>query len=308
VRTILVAILASLVLAARSVGADVPLSAKTPDGWVEAKPACVFPLVATALPGNVDLLTTALTTGLARLAITPPRADRVEAQAIKYPELSALCIDLSNSIEDNDHKPPKVNWHYLPVPGVQADRLDVIARPLVIQQAKVEYELTAENADLELAEDRARRPILMLMGTRHGHLEASVSRADAEALCLAAARHLAQKYDFTVKSLRLNLSTPTDRTLSAQADVVLGGEMYGTLHFTGQINIASDMTATVSDLNCDGGGPGGLTIEGMVAAGLFFYNEKSKPLVVFPFNAMQLTDVRVHVNDNLHITADFGSR
>jgi hypothetical protein len=307
VKTIIV-IFASLILAARSPAADIVLSAKTPDAWVEAKPACVFPLVSTALPGNVDLLTAALSAGLSRMAVTPQQADRIEAQATKYPALGALSIDLSNSIEDNDHKPPKVNWHYFPVPGVRADHLDVLARPLLIQQAKIEYELTAEQADLELAEDRARRPILMLMGARHGHLEAMVSRADVDILCLAAAKHFAQKYDFTVKSLSLNLATPTDRSLTAAADVILGGEMYGTLHFRGQLNIADDLTATASDLSCEGTGPGGLTIEGMVTAGLLFYNGSSKPLVVFPFNAMQLTDVRVRLDDHLHISADFASR
>src|ERR1700733_545932 len=107
----LVAIFALAGLATASFAAGDVLSAKTPDAWVEAKPACVFPLASDALPANVDSLTEALLNGLARLAIPPPQPNRIMVSTANYPALGKLTIDLSNSVEDNDHKPPKVNWH-----------------------------------------------------------------------------------------------------------------------------------------------------------------------------------------------------
>lgn len=294
-------------LASRGYAADAPAM---PDAWVEAKPACVFPLASDGLPDNVNLLTNSMAGGLTHLADPSPRPDRIAVAERNetYPALDRLSIDLSDSTVDDQHKPPKVNWHFQPVAGVSADRFDVFARPLKIQQAKINYELTADAAKIDLAEDRARRPILMLTGTRHGHLDATVSRADVQTLCLAAARHWAAKYHFHIENLALYFRTPTDRSLVAIADVTLGGELYGTLHFTGRFNIDDDLTATASDLGCEGSGPGGLMVEGMVTAGLLFYDGKTKLLVVFPFDRMRLTDVRIHADRELRVSADFGDK
>src|ERR1700722_17786782 len=268
------------------------VTAPTSDAWLEAKPACVFPLDSSALPANADLLSVALAGGLSRLAVTPTQPNRVQAESAGYPALSRLRIDLSNSIEDNDHKPPKVNWHFMPQSAVSAEQFIVSARPLIIKGAKIEYELTAARAILDLAQDRQNRPMLMLTGTPHGHLDAMVSHDDVESLCLSAARHFAAKYHFWVKSLRLNLSSPTDRTLEAGVDVALGGSLYGNLHFTGRFKVADDLTTTPSDLTCRGDGPGGILIEGMVLPGLMYYNGKTKPLLLFPFDRLRLTDLR----------------
>jgi hypothetical protein len=284
------------------------VSSAQQDAWLEAKPACVFTLAGDALPASGVLFAQALTTGLGRMAVTPPLARLVQTQFDAYPTLSQLRIDLSNSTEDADHKPPKVNWHFIPRAGVRTGRLEVLADPLTIQGAKVQYDLTASDADLNLAQDRQGRPLLMLMGTTHGHFAASAAEEDVQTLCLAAARRFAGKYGFSIDSLTLDLSTPSPRSLEAKMVVVLGGRMDGTLHLSGRFDVADDLTATASHLTCQGDGPGGLLISGMLLPGLFAYDGKTKPLVVFPFNSMRLRDVQIRADDGLRITAEFGNR
>jgi hypothetical protein len=281
------------------------------DAWLEAKPACVFPMGCDAMPPSGVAFAAALFGGLQRLAVIPPGAVQsgmIQIQSDAYPTFGSLRIDLSNSAEDDVHKPPKVNWHYTPKSAVTAAQFEVSASPLLIHGAKLEYDLTATDADLNLAEDRAGHPLLMLMGTTHGHFSATATRDTVHALCLAAAKRFATKYHFSVKDLAVDLTTPTDRSVNVVVDVALAGELGGSLHFTGLFEVADDLRATASHLTCTGDGPGGDIIAAMLTPGLMYYDGKTKPLVVFPFDAMTLRDVRFHMDDNLHIAADFGGK
>src|SRR5271170_4191288 len=113
------AVMAWLMLGGLSAPYKSPI-APTSDAWIEAKPACIFPLEGTTLPADADSLTAAMSAGLSHWAITPAQPNRVRVAPAGYPALTQLRIDLSNSIEDNDHKPPKVNWHFIPQSGVSA--------------------------------------------------------------------------------------------------------------------------------------------------------------------------------------------
>lgn len=282
-------------------------SAAKTDAWLEAKPACVFPLAADALPSNNQLLRTALAGGLKLMAIPPPTPHLVESTADVYPSLGSLHIDLSDASEDDAHKPPKLNWHFNPVAGVRVRDFDVIAHPLLVQGAVLHYELSVQDAHLDLAQDRARRPVLLLMQARQGRLNAWARAGDIQTLCLAAARHFASRHGFDVTDISLTLATPTPRSLDAVLDVNLGGAMGGKLHFTGQMDVADDMSATARHLTCSGDGPGGTLISGLLLPGLIFYDGKTKPLIQFPFDSMILRDARFQMDDGLHITAEFSS-
>jgi hypothetical protein len=279
---------------------------QTTDAWLEAKPALVFPLTSPKPPDSQDAFLAALIGGLQHLAVTPAGATVLSSEPAAYPTLHSIRIDLSNAIEDDTHKPPHVNWHFVPQPGVHVDRLQVTARPLIIQGATVQYDLTADGADLQMAEDRAKHPLLMLMGATAGHFSVTAAHADVETLCLAAAKQFAHKYGFAVKSLKLELTTPTPRTLDAKLTVSLDGGMGGKLHFTGRFTINDNLNATATNLSCHGDGPGGVLISTMLGSGMMFYNGKTKPLVSFPFNGLALRDVKLRADDDLHIDADFG--
>jgi hypothetical protein len=280
----------------------------TTDAWLEAKAACIFPLTSPPPLDSQAAFMTALLGGLQRLAVMPAGASALSGDATAYPALRSLRIDLTNAVEDDTHKPPKVNWHYVPHPGVHVDRLEVTARPLIIEGAKVQYDLTAGDADLNMAQDRKHRPLLMLMGAQDGHFSIAAAHGDMETLCLAAARQFAVKYGFSVSSVDMELTAPTVRTLDVKLTVTLDGRMGGTLNFTGRLTVAPDLTATASNLSCHGDGVGGVLISSMLESGLTFYNGKTKPLVSFPFDGMELRDVSFHTGGDLHIDADFSKR
>jgi hypothetical protein len=280
----------------------------TSDAWFAAKPACVFPLTSPTPPDSQETFMAALLGGLQRLARMPAGGSALSGEAIAYPSMRTLKIDLSNAVEDERHKPPKVNWHFVPQPGVHVDRLEVAARPLIIQGAKVQYDMTVGGAELKMAEDRARHPLLMLMGADEGHFSVAVEQGDVETLCLAAAKQIAGKYGFSVNGVSVELVTSTPRTVDAKLTVILGGRMGGTLHFTGRLTIADNLTATISHLSCHGQGVGGVMISSMLETGLLFYNGKTKPLVSFPFDGMQLRDVKFQMDAELRVEADFSKR
>jgi hypothetical protein len=283
-------------------------SPQTSDAWLEAKPACVFPLASQAPPASREAFMTALSAGLQHLAVTPAGANLLSGVAIAYPAMKSLRIDLSDCVEDDAHKPPKVNWHFTPQPGVRVQSLEIAARPLIIKGAKLQYELTAADAQLKMAEDRANHPLLMLMGATDGHFSVTAGHDDVQALCLAAAKQFARKYGFSVKALSLEMTTPTPRTLDANVVVTLDGAMGGKLYFTGRFSVTPNLNATASKLTCRGDGPGGMVISSLLSPGLMFYDGKTKPLVSFPFDGMKLRDVKIHVDGDLHIDADFGEK
>jgi len=305
------AVLAAGLLAGAVSSESAVLSEKAPanaDAWLEAKPACVFPLACEAAPTDAAAFITALSAGLGRLAVLPPGGSVIRMESGAYPSLGRLAIDLSNSSEDDVHKPPKVNWHFTPKAFVKSARFEVSAQPLLIHGAKLQYDLTATDAELQMAQDRAGRPLLMLMGTPHGHLAATAGREAIQALCLAAAKRFAQKYHFSVQDVAVDLTTPSDRDVEVRVGVLLAGELGGSLHFTGRFNVADDLTATASNLSCEGDGAGGLIIAGLLKGGLMYYDGKTKPLVVFPFGGLHLRDVKFHMGESLEIAADFGDK
>lgn len=129
-----------------------------------------------------------------------------------------------------------------------------------------------------------------------------------QAICLAAAKEIAHKHGYSVKALSVELTTSTPRTMDVKLTVTLDGGMGGTLHFAGRLTVADDLTATASKLSCRGDGVGGVMISSMLMPGMMFYNGKTKPLVSFPFNGMQLRDVKFKSDGDLHIDADFSRR
>jgi hypothetical protein len=279
--------------------------------WLEAKPVCVFPLDGTELPGDRAALIASLNIGMKRLAVIPDPSRLVQTEETAYPALRTLRIDLSNSTEDADHMPPKLNWHFLPRDGVRVERFEVIADPLVIRGAKVRYDLTASDAQLSFAHDRQDRPALLLTQAKSGHVEINANHGDIETLCLAAAKRFAGKYGFSVNGLKLKFSSPDERTLLAEADVSLGG-VGGHLALTGRFEVSDDATGNASHLTCSGQGAGGIFLSGLLAPGLFAYDNTTKPLVEFPFDHMSLRNAKFHVDGSpsegsLKVTADFGA-
>ncbi|MGA2233387.1 MAG: hypothetical protein ABSH22_20990 [Tepidisphaeraceae bacterium] len=282
--------------------------------WLEAKPVCVFPLdgtSATLLPRDRAGLIQSLDEGMKRLAVIPDQSKLVQTEETAYPALAKLRIDLSNSTEDADHMPPKLNWHFAPRDGLHVARFEVIADPLLIRGAKVKYDLTATDAQLSFAHDRQDRPALLLTQAKSGHVDINASKSDVQTLCLAAAKRFASKYGFSVNAIQLKFSTPNDKTLLAEADVALSG-MGGHLNLTGRFVVADDGTGNASHLTCRGQGPGGIFLASLLTGGLLAYDNTSKPLVEFPFDHMTLRNAKFHVEGapsegNLHITADFGS-
>jgi hypothetical protein len=67
------------------------------------------------------------------------------------------------------------------------------------------------------------------------------------------------------------------------------------------------MRGVASNLSCSGVGPIGLAAANLLAPVLQEYEGRSRPLIEFPERKMKLRDIRVAVDQSLHIWADFGS-
>ena len=75
---------------------------------------------------------------------------------------------------------------------------------------------------------------------------------------------------------------------------------------SGRIDIDENFNAKLSHLSCTGTEAGGPVLASFINNALKKYDGKVMPLAAFPGDKLKMRDLRIAVDDALHIDAEFG--
>jgi hypothetical protein len=276
--------------------------------WIEARSLCIFPLAGSTLPQSTDGLAQSLVDGLkGRMRLAAGR-EPVTIDGSAFPAINALRVDLSDASADLSKASLKVKRERPAKPGIIVHQLEVQAQPLLVAGGKFSYRMSFADANLELREDKQGHPILALKETADGTFLADTTRSDLEKVLGAALNASSKKIGVTIDRVDLKLSAQSDRSVAANVRIAASeGILTTAVRFDGKIVIDDQMNATLEDLKCEGEGPIGLILMGIVGPFVHSYEGKERPLVAFPSPLDHLKDIHVQLNgDAVHLTAAFG--
>ena len=284
---------------------------KAPKPWLHARSLILFPMSRSIPPETPAMLASSMEQAWGARLNVPEGADLVRIEgADNYPHVDSMTIDLSDVAIPSKDKEKKLKPRSGAAEGsVRVDNLELFARPLLVEKAKLIIGLTASDATLELRRDRKGRPMLALAGAEDGRLSMEVSKKDIDKLLLATAREAAGKYGVAVDRTRLKLELLGGRTLrvSLRADVRIGALLPAGLHFKARMDVDDRLNGKITRLSCQGDQLLGPLISSVVDPALKKYEGKKRPLVGFAFGKMKLNELKIDVADGFKLDAEFGN-
>lgn len=267
----------------------------------------MFPLAGKSYPQSAEELETSIQSALADVLTLPKKGSPVTVDAPKYPAVKRLKVDLSGATVSAKEPPPQPKPTGKREPGIQVDQLDVTGKPIQYENGKVNLELKGKGVTFEFAKDKKGHPLLVLADAAEGNVDVNVTKADLQALALAAANLAAKEHGVKVESVELDLKSEGPRAVSADVRVKAKKMMVGgVLRVTGRLDIDDDLKATISNLACTGEGMIGTMVAGIVQPKLKGYNGKQVPLMAFSLGDLTLRDLKIDAKNGLHVTARFG--
>jgi hypothetical protein len=264
----------------------------------------MFPLAGKIFPPDAEALRATLEDSLRR--IVTPVGPMVTLEEKSYPELAAIRVSLdgANAGERPPARPAAVGTVE---PALQIAHFEISARPILVQQAKVELSCIARDVQLGQARDKEGNVLLLLQGAAEGNVTVAVALADLEALVLAGARAEAGKQGVTVESVRIELRSRSDRALDVVVQV-RARKLFlsATVRISGTMAIDEQLNARLSGLECAGEGTLGTLACGFIAPHLQRFNGRELSLLALPLGEVKLRDVQIAADRKLRITAEFG--
>lgn len=285
--------------------ADPPQAKKA---WIEAKNICVFRLGEGRMPEDPRELAVALEDGWKQIIFPPDPDKAVFIDGGTYPSINTLRIDFSDALLRPPKKKEKLDLNNRVEKNLEVQHLEVKGQPMLLRTARLNMRLVADGAQLDMERDRRGRPVMMLAQAKSGSFNVDVTRADAEAIMLQNAREMASKSGVSIDSLHLTIVPLTPRELQVSLHVSTKVALIPAgMLFKAHVIVDDSMNARISGLTCDGDEALGPLIVHFLRPALARYNGRTRPLVSFPADKMQLHDVAVRVDDGLHLTAAFGT-
>jgi hypothetical protein len=269
----------------------------------------MFPLAVQTFPATAQELTSAIRDALADVLTLANPAGAVHAEGNAYPRIERLTVDLSGSIVDvTQPPPPKPEPVGDRQPGPAVERLDVRGQPLRVGSGSANLALTARGLGFDFAHDARGNALLMLREAREGSVDVSVSRADLQAILLAAASAAAKQQGVSIQDLQVNLTSRGPRSVAIDVRVEAKKSMFkGIVRLTGRADVDDDLNAAVSELACTGEGMVGSLAAGFLQNKLNEINGKRVSLMAFSLGDVKLRDLAIDTTDGLHVTARFGN-
>jgi hypothetical protein len=279
--------------------------------WMHVTSLALFPMSKSIPPQTPEMLASSMEKGWQSRLDVPAGSDLVRIDGGEsYPHLSAMTIDLSDVSVPNKSKQPKLKPRAGQAEGaVHVDNLELVARPLLVEKAKLMFGLTASDAKLELRRDKSGQPMLALAGAEDGRLTLEVSRKDIDALLLQMAREKASKYGVAIDRMKLKLDMVGGNSLRVdlKVDLRLAAVLPAGLRFKARMDVDDKLNGKISKLSCDGDQLLGPLISGVIDPQLDKYEGKTRPLVGFAFGKMKLRDLQINVDDGFKMNALFGN-
>jgi hypothetical protein len=240
----------------------------------------------------------------------PEGSDLVRIEgANTYPRLTSMTIDLSDASVPTKRKEQKLKPVGHADGSLHVENLEFVARPLLVEKAKLLIGMTATDARLDLRHDKKGRPMLTLSGAQDGRISMEVSRKDIDDLLLKSARDSAGKYGVAVDRVKLKLDVVENRSLRVdlKINVRVGGLLPAGLRFKARLDVDEQLNGKITKLTCDGDQLLGPLISGIINPQLSKYEGKKRPLVGFVFGKMRLHDLTIEADDSFRVNAGFGN-
>lgn len=285
-----------------------PAPGERPKAWIDAKNMCVFSLGEGRMPQDPAELSVALKEGWKPVIAVPDPQKAIFIDGGAYPSLDTLRIDFSDAVVHPPSKKEKVELNDRVEKNLDVQHFEFRGQPVLLQKAKLNMRLLADGARIDMERDRHGKPVMLLAEAKAGTLSFDVSRTDAESLMLQNAREMASPYGVTVERMVLLVVPETPR--SVQAELYVSTKVAfvpAGMLFKAHVTVDDHMNARISGLSCEGDEALGPLIVHFLRPALAKYEGRTRPLVSFPAQDMQLHDVAVRVDDRLHLTAAFGS-
>jgi hypothetical protein len=190
----------------------------------------------------------------------------------------------------------------------EAAIVSVSARAVRIQEAPASLRLEARDVVFHKGEDENGDALLIVQKAREGHIVISATQVDLEKMLTETLQTQASLKGVSVENVRLALRARGARSLAA--DIQLNARKFllrAKIDIHGQLDIADDFVARISQLKCRCDGPLGSLACGVLEPHLQRLEGATVPLMSLPLGEIKLRDVRVAVADTVEITADFGN-
>jgi hypothetical protein len=271
-----------------------------------SKGAAGFPLVGRLPLDSRDNLVAEMTGGYASRVAMPTTRPTVVARG-KFPKLESLNIDLSGGSIRTSIRPTSLKSVHKLVPVATVKSFSYVACPLKDEDAAENLTITATDARLELIRGRNEKEVLVMTDASHGEVTFYVTLADLRSLVADVAGEGGGRVVFFVDYTKLTMSSENPRSLQASLEIRGFWLLVPTaITLNGRLDIDQDFNAKLSSLSCTGAEAGGPLLAGLINSAIKKYEGKVMPLVAFPGDHLKMKDLRISVDDTLHINAEFG--
>lgn len=265
----------------------------------------MFPLQTKSLPENSAKLREALEESLTGLVNSSGRP-MVTVEDKNYPVLEAIRISLDGAAT-GDRLPARPTPAGPVEPALQTANLEIIGRPIRVQKAAVDFEFRAREVKIGQARDISGNLILLLQDAAHGTVQVAISVPDLEALIRAGASVAVRQQGVILEDVRVELQALSERSLSAKV-CVRARKLFlnAAVEVRGRLEIDDQMTAHLSGLDCSGEGTLGTLACGFLGPHLQRFEGRTFSLLALPLGEVQLHDIRLSIDDQLRVQAEFG--
>lgn len=267
----------------------------------------MFPLAGSSFPRSAGELAESIRAALAEVLTLPGGQQVVAVEAAHYPEVDRLEVNLDGAAVKSAQPPPKPSPTGEPEPAIRIGQLHVHGQPIRYENGKLDFRLSGKDIACAFGKDKNGRPLLIATDATEGDVDARVSKADLQALAMAAAAAAASQQGVTIQDLSVSLASSGPRSVAAEVRVKAKKLMMsGVIHVKGRLDVDEALNARISNLSCTGEGMIGTMAAGMVQGMLQRYNNTQIPLSALSLGEVALRDLNLDTEDGLHVTARFG--
>jgi hypothetical protein len=272
---------------------------------VRRSPFQMFPLYTATFPSSASDLTRLLNESLQRIFIA--ESDPVTVREHSYPHLDAISISLDGArLRADPPRPPIISGKTSP--ALEIDQLTLSASPLSLGPATMNLSVSAREIQFGQGKDSNNQIVLSLESATDGNIEISMRPTDLEALIVKLAQNQASKQGITIDGVQLKLRQENAHSIAAEVHL-RARKLFlrASIRVTGQLDLDNQLNLKISDLNCTGDGGMATLACGILTPYLQKIDGREFPLMSLPRGEVRLRDVRLAIDENLTITAEFGS-
>jgi hypothetical protein len=265
----------------------------------------MFPLYTATLPSSAADLQRLLNESLQRIFVA--ESDPVTVREHSYPNLDAISISLNGArLRADPPHPPIVSGETSP--ALEIDQLTVDASPLFVGPAALNLSISAAEVQFGQSKDSNEQIVLSLESATDGKINISIRQTDLEALISKLAQNQASKQGITIDGVQLTLRQENAHSLAVEVRL-RARKLFlrASIRVTGQLDLDDQLNLKTSGLNCTGDGGMATLACGVLTPYLQKIDGREFPLMSIPCGQVRLRDVQVAAEENLTITAQFGS-